>query len=233
MSDQPSAPQRFGKIPETNNRDPPKEKAKQSYSSQTEKKSRLHSMITYATIDDIKKVFEYHKEQVKRWCAICHDKDKDENGEPVTLHYHIVVEFYDAYRVTSIRNWFKACFDEKGETVTTLGQIVKDRRSVTDYLTHENQPDKYHYPFEEVINYPDMVMISGTSPRNDDEPSLNIIDDMLHGASYYELIRRYGREFIINSAKYREAVALMISDMSLPDDLTREQKNEIYYKYRN
>lgn len=236
MSDvAPPQPTTFGRIPDINNRDPPKEDKsnKSSFRSQQEKRGRLHSLVTYANIEDIKKVLEYHDEQIKHWCCICHDKDKDENGDDVIPHHHMVIEFYDAYRVTSVRNWFKPCLDEKGESVTTLGQLVKDRRSITDYLCHDNTPEKHQYPKEDVYNYPDMVMIAGTSPRNDDEPALNIIDDMLHGATYYELIRRYGREFIINSQKYRDAVGLMISDMSLPDDLTREQKNEIYYKYRN
>lgn len=236
MSDvAPPQPITFGRIPDVNNRDPPKEDKPQKspYRSQTEKQGRLHSLITYASLDDIKKVFDYHADQTKRWCAILHDKDKDENGEEVIPHHHIVAEFYSPYRVTSVRNWFKPCVDEKGESVTTLGQLVIDRKSITDYLCHDNTPEKYQYPKEDVINYPDMIMISGTSPRNDDEPALNIIDDMLHGASYYDLIRRYGREFIINSARYREAIQLMISDMSLPKDLTTEQKNEIYYKYRN
>lgn len=235
MSDPaPPQPKTFGRIPDVNNRDPPKEeKPNKQYLSQSEKKGRLHSLITYASFQDIQKVFDYRKEQVRRWCAILHDKDVDENNQPVIQHYHIVAEFYDAYRVSSVRNWFKTCLDDKGQAVTTLGQLVIDRKSITDYLTHSNTPEKHQYPETDIENYLDYVGIAGTSPRNDDDSALNIIDDMLNGASFYDLIRRYGREFIINSQKYREAIALMISDGSLPENLSIEQKNEIYYKYRN
>lgn len=235
MSDiAPPQPIKFGRIPDINNRDPPKEeKPKKQYHSQNEKQGRLHSLITYAKLDDIKKVFDYHTEQVRRWCCICHDKDKDENGDAVIPHYHIVVEFYNGYRVTSVRNWFKTCLDDKGQAVTTLGQLVIDRKSITDYLTHSNTPEKHQYSETDIENYPDYVGIAGTSPRNDDDSALNIIDDMLNGDSYYDLIRRYGREFIINSQKYREAVSLMISDGSLPQNLSMQQKKEIYLKYSN
>lgn len=237
MSDvAPPQPIKFGRIPDINSRDPPKKEDKpnkQRFSSQQEKQGRLHSLITYAKLDDIKKVFEYHTEQVRRWCCIWHDKDKDENGDVVIPHYHIVVEFYNGYRVTSVRNWFKACLDDKGQSVTTLGQLVIDRKSITDYLTHSNTPEKYQYPETDIENYPDYIGIAGTSPRNDDDSALAIIDDMLHGVTFYELIRRYGREFIINSSKYREAIALMISDGSLPKEFTQQQKMDIYYRYRN
>lgn len=194
------------------------------------KRSRLFAIMTYATEEDIKAVIEEKKELLRYWCYICHDKDKKpETDEPVQSHFHILFECFNPYTIKAIRNWFGWCRDEDGKQVTTLAQVVVFRKGIVDYLTHENTPEKYRYEMSDVVNLPDALSIYGVKPRDDEDNALRVIDDMLSGLNYYELIRRYGREFIINNRHYRECIALMLSDGSLPSSANKE---EVDYRYR-
>lgn len=221
----------FGKIP-------PKQAVKKTNKSrdrpilQGGKKARLFALSTYAIDDDIKKVIQYHESQIRYYCYILHDKDINEDGTLKENHTHIILETYDPYFVETIRKWFKTCIDTKGELATTLGQNVFDRKGICEYLLHINNPDKYQYSENEITNLPDYHFIKQTTPRVDDQPSINIVNDMLAGLDTYQLVQRYGREYIINQGRYKEVIASMIDDRSLPKNLSREELNTIYYKYR-
>lgn len=220
---------RFGKIPPTKQK---KVDSSNQPREPTGKKSRVLCMMSYLDLAEIEKRLEWHSSQVRYWCCILHDKDKDENGELKIPHYHIMIETYDPYPVQSVRNWFKGIFDQDGKEVNTLGKIAIDRKSATDYLTHKNAPEKHQYAETEIHRYSDYIKIALVKPRADEQPSLRIIEDMLDGLTEYELVQRYGREYIINGSKYKETVACFIDEGSLPDYLTKQQKQQIYYKYR-
>lgn len=230
MSDSSDPPKKFGKVQEQEvqprARVPPKEKKQRT------RRGRFFSLVTYARAQDIEKVFAIHEEQVRYWTYILHDKDVNDDGELKEPHFHILADLYNANSETALKKWFAWCKDSKGEKCNTLVEIGEDRQYLCDYLTHSNDKEKYQYQETEIQRYGDMLLIAGVKPRNDEEKALNIIDDMLQGATYYELTRHYGREFIINCSRYEDMIARMIHDGSLPDTLTREQKNKIYYKYR-
>lgn len=222
-------PQKFGKVNEKpvapKARQPPKERSRS-------RRGRFFSLVTYARESDIEKVMLIHQEQVRYWCYILHDHDCKEDGELKEPHYHVLLDIYNANSESGIKKWFAWCADENGSRVNTLVELGEDRKYLCDYLTHANDKEKYQYDEKDICRYGDMLLISGVKPRNDEQNALNIIDDMLLGASYYELVRHYGREFIINASRYEDMIARMINDYSLPDYLSRDQKNKIYYKYR-
>lgn len=223
-------PPKFGKVIEQHveprARQPPKKENGRN------RRGRLFSLITYASEKDIECVASIHAEQIRYWCYILHDKDLNEDGTIKEPHYHVLIDCYNANSESGVKKWFAWCKDKEGKHVNTLCEVGQDRCYLTDYLTHKNEADKYHYEEIEIARYSDMLMIAGVKPRNDQENALNIIDDMLLGATYYELCRHYGREFIINCSRYEDMIARMINDGSLPQYLSRDQKNLIYYRYR-
>lgn len=228
----PAPPLRFGKPketePEPRARTPPKAPKER----RATKRGRFFSLVSYASADDINTVAQIHSEQIRYWCYIWHDHDTHDDGKPKEPHFHILFDLYNANSESAVSRWFNWCKDENGEHVNTLCERGEDRAYLCDYLTHSNAKDKYQYPETAIERYSDMLLIAGVKPRNDQENALNIIDDMLRGATYYELMRHYGREFIINCARYEEMIARIINDASLPETFSRKQKNEIYNKYR-
>lgn len=230
MSDTSGPPIRFGKIKE--NEGQPKARQPPKKEKQRSRRGRFFSLVTYATTSDIEKVFSIHEEQVRYWTYIVHDKDVNDDGTLKELHTHILADLYNANTDTAIKKWFAWCKDSKGEKCNTLVEIGEDRQYLCDYLTHANDKEKYQYQETDIQRYGDMLLIAGVKPRNDEEKALNIIDDMLQGSTYYELTRHYGREFIINCSRYEDMISRMIYEGSLPNYLTIEQKNQIYFKYR-
>lgn len=195
----------------------------------SKQRGRLFALMTYANEQDIKFVVEEHGEQIKHWCYICHDRDKKPDTDELTIkHYHVLIETFNPYYTKQIRNWFGWCRDEQGQQITTLAQIVVFRKGIVDYLTHENSPEKFRYEMSDVVNLADALLIYGVKPRDDEDNAICIINDMMAGKSYYELMRRYGREFIINNRHYRDMIALMISDGSLPVSVNMEDVNLRY-----
>lgn len=213
-------PIKFTKNPfpvEVTNKSPPKKDGHtQSKRNIDNVRTRLFALVTYATHEQIMYSLSLHEEQVRYSCFILHDKDVKEDGSLKEPHSHIVVETFNAYRVGSVRNWFKNALDEEGEQVTTLGQPVIDRKAVIDYLNHEKRKDKAQYPRDAIVNLVEALLIANEKPRNDDEKALLILDDMIANVPEYVLCRRYGREYIINAPKYRDMIFEIMNDGSLP-----------------
>lgn len=228
MSDTDPSPQLFGKLAD----EKVQPKARQPPKDKRNGRGRLFSLISYATEDDLKKVIHVHEEQIRYWCYIVHDKDRTDDGELKEVHKHVLFDLYNANTCSAVKKWFSWCVDDKGERANTLVEVGGDRQLLCEYLTHSNDGEKYQYSEKDIVNYPDMILLSGVKARNDEDKALNILDDMMLGMTYFELVRHYGREFIINCSRYEGMIARMISDGSLPDYLTPEQKNKIYFRYR-
>lgn len=73
-----------------------------------------------------------------KWAYICHDKDKSAEHK----HYHYVLMF-DTPRS------FKAIANDLQIPVIML-QKVYSKKGILNYLTHENDPLKFHYPLSDV-----------------------------------------------------------------------------------
>lgn len=229
----PPIPVKFGKNPfpeEKSNGPPKKEGHEQSKRNNSNARTRLFALVTYATDIDIMLALSLHSEQIRYSCYILHDRDRKDDGELKEQHYHIVIECYNPYRISAIRSWFAHIKDNKLQPVTTLVQPVIDRKEIIDYLTHENRKDKAQYSRDEVVNYSQALLIAKEKPRTDDDKALLILDDMIAGVPEYQLCRRYGREYIINARHYRDMVFNIIDDASLPE-MDKEAKHQLYRKY--
>lgn len=226
-------PVRFGKNPfpqsDAQPNAPPKRGGKKE-SSHDNVRTRVFSLVTYANDEQIMYTLSIHHEQIRYSTFIMHDKCLNDDGTPKGIHYHVVIETYNAYRVGSVRKWFSICKNDDGDTVNTLGQPVIDRKECISYLTHEHHKEKHQYSREDIVNYSEALLIAHEKPRNDDDKALLILDDMISGVPEYILCRRYGREYIINAHRYRDMVFNIIDDHSLPQ-LSEDLKKQLYRKY--
>lgn len=73
-----------------------------------------------------------------KWAYICHDKDKSAEHK----HYHFLLMFDSPRSFKSVGNDL--------EVPVTMLQKVYSKKGILDYLTHENDPNKYHYSLSDV-----------------------------------------------------------------------------------
>lgn len=89
-------------------------------------------------IDEIILILEEKK--VKEYAFILHDKDKDTKP-----HYHIAMKFDSPRKSDQIAKWFNI-------KENYVGRIKGKWQDILKYLIHENAPEKYQYPVEEVYS---------------------------------------------------------------------------------
>lgn len=160
------------------------------------KQSRNVVCISYAPLSVILSAFDRHRDNIKAWAYIRHDKDVDENGELLEPHFHIILRFYRSFSHSTIKRWF-ACFNEDEQLINTHVMNCSDVGAYFDYLIHTYDKDKYQY---------DPSLRKCSDPRDfvTDEASntdnlSDALEDLLNHVSTYDLCKKYGRDFIIHS----------------------------------
>lgn len=90
---------------------------------------------------------------ISKWAIIKHDKDKNNIGEFVTPHYHVVLIFKTRVSINSIAK--QLCDKpQQFEAMTRRGQSAKSSaNNALAYLTHQttNSLNKYQYSADNVI----------------------------------------------------------------------------------
>lgn len=79
-----------------------------------------------------------------KYAYIRHNKDVDKDGRAVLPHVHFYLEFKNPRSFASVAN-------ELQIPVNNL-QKVFSKSGILAYLTHENEPDKYHYDKHDVVS---------------------------------------------------------------------------------
>ena len=95
---------------------------------------------------------------LKYYAAIIHDKDINENGEPVQPHVHIVIQLAYACNYSGVAAGLKMPVQTINKIHGTKlygGKKVSDIGKALLYLTHKNAPEKYQYSDELVVASPD------------------------------------------------------------------------------
>lgn len=78
------------------------------------------------------------------YACVLHDKDIDTNGQLKKAHMHFF--FLNPVKEKE-KKYISACLG-----VNYMGQNVRSVQGMYEYLTHENETDKYHYP-KDIIKY--------------------------------------------------------------------------------
>lgn len=164
------------------------------------------NIVTYLPVADVEKYVS--RNNVKNYAFITHDKDVyDEDiydgdtllhskGDLKEPHIHLVVTFKDA------RMWTAVCKDFADFEQNTRVECVSDLESCLRYLTHDGEKGKYKYSRTDVQS--DYGYFRGDWSSKADNNAFCIINDMENGYTHLELVRIYGREYVINYAKYNE-----------------------------
>lgn len=109
-------------------------------------KSRIFEVVQQTEFlnEDQIKIGLSHK-IIEHYAYILHDKDKNDDGTPKALHWHIVLKLKKDYELTSIANWFKVA-PQYVEVKKGYGAFL----DCVKYLTHEDEKQqekgKYLYP---------------------------------------------------------------------------------------
>lgn len=155
------------------------------------------SCIVYHSLDVIINFLE--KDVVSKYAYILHDHDG------CVPHFHCLFVFKQNVSLHFIQKNLDLI---AGCHQNTLGEVMSDRISMFEYLTHSNSDiDKYSYDdsavhtnardyFSGVVNYKDNV-------------AYQILLDILANRPYRELAKNYGREIIINFNRYNDFALLI------------------------
>lgn len=101
---------------------------------------------------------------VPKWAYILHDKDDAKNN-----HYHLYVEYENPRSFASVAN-------DLHIPVNQLQGVIS-KKGILSYLTHDNEPDKYHYDLSEVESNFDIV-------EEKTEPEVDVMAEAL---DYYKM----------------------------------------------
>lgn len=143
-----------------------------------------------------------NKPSIRDWAYIIHNKDVNENNEPVKPHIHLCVRLKDSYDSKYIANWF-------GVAENYICKIKGRWSDMLNYLTHKNAPEKFQYDDSEVMSNFDWVKARDSS--GGDNRKNEIINAIVNGEireyNYFDCISieeydKYKRS-IDNAFKYR------------------------------
>ena len=144
-------------------------------------------LVSYASIEELQPLLNF----ATYYAYILHDKDLCKNN-----HYHILLYFKREISWKQL-NDFIDCYVASNQN--TFKKPIKNKKGAFDYLTHKNNTDKYQYNESDIISN----KISHFSMIKEEKNIIELIDDIINGLSYRELIKKWGRDFVINEEKYR------------------------------
>lgn len=105
--------------------------------------------------------------------VVNHDRDKNDQGELVEPHTHIMLIYSTPRRISTIANAFALS--------TNFVEVVKNKMAMLRYLTHLDQPSKTSYePSEVKTNSIDYAEVIQGASMTDKE----VIEAVLHGKEF-------------------------------------------------
>lgn len=152
---------------------------------------------------------------VQHWAICTHDKDTLEDGTQKELHTHIVLYTYNAKTSSAVRKIFdrysaELYKDSDTPPQNTLCHECIDIIAQYRYLIHLDNPEKYQYDEQQrkVDDVHYWYNLEGTQGMTDKEENTAyaIFCDLRAGTSTEDMVIRYGREYGINSRRYKDLV---------------------------
>lgn len=141
---------------------------------------------------------------------ILHDKDINlATGELCKPHHHIYIHLADSYSLSVFASIFHTTQVHKIDRKNKL--LCKNK---VIYLTHEKSTNKYVYSRDCLVFNSWRYWSELENSVIDDNVALSIVNDILCNLSYYNLLKKYGREFLINRTKYLEMAELCKDEYS-------------------
>lgn len=145
-----------------------------------------------------------------------HNKDTDNDGTLKKEHIHCILRFGKQYTCKKIM----ALFGEKMARPFVF--VEEELCRYYDYLTHKRDKDKYQYPQDQVVTDDLQYWVREyenhtRDPPNEKNIAEQIIDDIIATVPSRDLVRKYGREVVINYKAYRAFAGMVYYEESLRD----------------
>lgn len=96
----------------------------------------------FPKIEDVEKICK-ERQTIKKYAICLHDKDKNDKGEPLKAHYHVLLHFGRSIDTTNCETWF-------GCSSSAVEKIKGRWKDALLYIIHRNSPEKHQYPVESV-----------------------------------------------------------------------------------
>lgn len=165
-----------------------------------------------------------------------HDKDINEDGELKKPHIHCILRFGNPTPCSKIMKMF-------GEKLARPFLYEEEEFCrYYDYLTHKRDKDKYQYPEDQVVTDDSKYWEREyenhcRDPPNGENVAEQIVNDMIATVPAREMVRKYGREVVINYRRYRDFAGMVYYEEHLRDkgvvpvSIEEEQTKQLEYNF--
>lgn len=178
--------------------------------------STWFAMETYVPVPLLEEwLDEEYDCKIRHYAYIHHDKDA---CEP---HTHYVINTVKEQTVETVRNWLYRFASANGCNQNTLGKILGNAEAMARYLTHSDEKSikagKHQYDPAEVVTDSPEWFNDKTAPRNghrdiQQDKTMDIIDAIIRGDSFRDMVARFGRDFVINYRYYQTMATLIYQE---------------------
>lgn len=145
-------------------------------------------------ITEIKKLHNYLNYQSVYFAEILHDKCIDENNEKVRPHHHIITILKQITRKSTLIKTLSKILNINENLITI--KKLNDVFIETQYLTHQNEPQKYQYPhfLINTNNKRRVNEILNATSDNKDITATELIEIIYKENNYYKILKKLGLE---------------------------------------
>lgn len=187
-------------------------------------RARRFSLVTYIQPEILSR-FLADSSWVQHFAFITHDRDvwsaEDEQANPEhvagsfkTAHTHVIVFTYDAKTPSAIIKSFDRvsvdAYGVDGKQNTTC-EVLNDAHAHFRYFMHLDDPHKVRYSMQEItaddFAYWERMAVTDGLTDSSNNPGLAMVQSMIDGATYRQMVERYGKEFIYHQTHYENMVA--------------------------
>lgn len=169
------------------------------------KQSRNYALIVYETnLDTLLERIKLQR-NIQDYAFIVHDKDILQDGSKKPTHTHLLITLRSARDPKCVEKYFEFIIDNVKQNVFI--EVMNDKQSMYEYLTHKNDPTKYQYNDTDIHTSNKQAFLKEGAIDN----TLNIINDLLNGCSLLRMVEIYGREFVYKYNCYKALANDIIS----------------------
>lgn len=149
-------------------------------------KGRVQGLILY-TNEQIEKGLTEYIEHIKNYIYILHKAE----GEQKKNHIHLLVRLKNTYNTKTVSGWFST------ETDNAKVEVIDQPRQFVKYMLHQTEKSiedgKIKYDVSELKSDNLDYWL-----KADQDTMKLIVEDILDGLTTWEMVSKYGRDFIIH-----------------------------------
>lgn len=180
-----------------------------------EKRYKTHFLVTYHNSEIVQNVILAHDEQVEHYAYITHDNDlysekskavlegkrQAHTYEQVHCHIILVLKNDSCRTCKQVCGWFP-------KEQNTFSQYLKTgMENAYNYLTHSTEQSraehKAPYSVDKIVCDSLEFWRFGTDDKYKNYAYINIVCDIMRNVPTLTMIAKYGRDFLVNSARYK------------------------------